>query len=153
MTISESAALLAPGQLAAGSISWVEVLLIGGVLAVFAGLLYLLLRRAAKAQALAHAAREELEQTRLALQEQVEERTQALALAAAVGRRITRIQSLDTMLADAVNLIRDRFNLYHVQVYLLSPATQELILHAGTGEAGAELLLSLIHISEPTRPY
>ena len=140
MTISESAALLAPGQLAAGSISWVEVLFIGGVLAVFAGLLYLLLRRAAKAQALAHAAREELEQTRLALQEQVEERTQALALAAAVGRRITRIQSLDTMLADAVNLIRDRFNLYHVQVYLLSPATQELILHAGTGEAGAELL-------------
>ncbi len=140
MTISESATLLAPSQLTAGSISWVEVLLIAGTLAVFAGLLYLLLRRAAKAKALAHAAREELEQTRLALQEQVEERTQALALAAAVGRRITRIQSLDTMLADAVNLIRDRFNLYHVQVYLLSPATQELILRAGTGEAGAELL-------------
>ena len=137
-------ALLVPGLLLGGwsaeALSWVDALLMGLTLGVFAYLLYLALRRTTEAWELARAAREELEQTRLALQGQVEDRTQALALAAAVGRQITRIQSLDTLLADAVNLIRERFDLYHVQVYLLSPTTQELILHAGTGEAGAELL-------------
>ena len=136
--------LLAPSLVLAewttDAVSWVDILLIGGSLLVFAYLLYFSLRWTAEAWELARAAREELEQTRLTLQGQVEERTQALALAAAVGRQITRIQSLDMMLTDAVNLIRERFQLYHVQVYLLSPTTQELILHAGTGEAGAELL-------------
>ncbi len=140
MTSEFAATLLGPSQRIADPVLWIAVLLIGGALVVIGYLLYRSHRRTMEARALAHAAREELEQTRLALQGQVEERAQALALAAAVGRQITRIQSLDTMLADAVSLIRERFNLYHVQVYLLSPTTQELILHAGTGAAGAELL-------------
>jgi signal transduction histidine kinase len=124
----------------AGSLTLVEILIIGVATAVFAYLLNYTLRRTVESYDLVRAARDELEQTRIALQRQLEERTQVLALAAAVGRQITRIQSLDTMLADAVDLIYDQFQLYHVQVYLLGPTTQELILHAATGQAGAELL-------------
>ncbi len=74
------------------------------------------------------------------VQEAVATRTAALAMAATVGHRISRMQDLDSLLRDAAELIRERFQLYHVQVFLLSPGTQELILRAATGEAGAELL-------------
>ena len=93
----------------------------------------------AREQARVRATQRELEQTRADLLSQVEARTEALALASAVGQQITRIQDLDSLLSDAVELIRTRFRLYHVQVYLISPATQELILRAATGAAGAEL--------------
>lgn len=94
----------------------------------------------AREQARARAAQQELERTRAALLSQVETRTAALSLASEVGRQLTRIQDLDSLLYDAVELIRSRFQLYHVQVYLVSPATQELILRAATGAAGVELL-------------
>lgn len=120
--------------------TWVDAVLVGVTLAIFAVLLIHMTQQSGHATARAEAAGTELDQTRAELLEQVGARTQALALAAAVGRQITRIKSLDLLLDDAVNLIRDRFSLYHVQVYLHSPTTQELILRAATGEAGAELL-------------
>ena len=43
-------------------------------------------------------------------------------------------------MCEAVEIIHDRFDLYHVQVYLLNPVAGELLLSAATGEAGAELL-------------
>ena len=132
--------IFALSEWTAASLTWVEILIIGVATAVFAYLLNYTLRRTVEFYELVRGARDELEQTRVTLQRQIEERTQVLALAAAVGRQITRIQNLDTMLSDAVNLIHDQFQLYHVQVYLLGPTTQELILHAATGEAGAELL-------------
>ena len=128
------------GQWQAAPLSFLALLLIAVPIAVFIYVFSLLLRSTSQARADAQSALDELEGVRADLQEQVEGRTQALALAAAVGRQITRIQDLDSLLNDAVKLIRDRFELYHVQVYLLSPTTQELILHAATGEAGAELL-------------
>lgn len=94
----------------------------------------------AREQVRARAAQQELEHTRSALLSQVEARTAALSLASEVGRQLTRIQDLDSLLYDAVELVRSRFQLYHVQVYLVSPATQELILRAATGAAGGELL-------------
>ncbi len=128
------------GQWAATPITFVAVVALAIEIAVFAYLLNLSLRAGQEARRRAEATQQELEQTRTALQAQVEERTQALALAAVVGRQITRIHDLDTMLSSAVEMIRERFDLYHVQVYLLSPTTGELILRAATGEAGAELL-------------
>ncbi len=117
-----------------------ERIIFAAVIAVLLIALLLALRGRAAAGKRAEAARAELAQTQTALQEQLEERTAALALAADVGRQITRIQDLDSLLNDAAKLIRERFTLYHVQVYLISEATGELMLHAGTGEAGAELL-------------
>ncbi len=45
------------------------------------------------------------------------------------------------LLSLVVNLIRDRFNLYHVQMYLVDPERQAAVLSQSTGYAGQQLLL------------
>ena len=74
------------------------------------------------------------------LEQRVQERTRDLALAAEVGRNLAQVRDLDTLLEDASELIRERFNLYHVQIYLTDSTQQILILRAGTGQAARELL-------------
>lgn len=128
------------GKWNATPLSGLQLILIAVPTSIFIYLINLVLRTTAQARSRERAALAELRLTRTTLERQIEERTQALSLAAAVGRQITRIQDLDSILNDAVKLIRERFDLYHVQVYLLSPTTQELVLHAATGKAGAELL-------------
>lgn len=73
------------------------------------------------------------------LEERVDERTRELALAAEVGRSLGRVRDLDSLLKEAVELIRARFDLYYTQVYLVGEGDRSLILHAGTGEVGEEL--------------
>ncbi len=74
------------------------------------------------------------------LEARVQERTNDLALASEVGRAISQIRDLDELLQQAVNLIRERFDLYYTQVYLMDEADQRLMLRAGTGMAGQTLL-------------
>ena len=74
------------------------------------------------------------------LEERVDERTRDLALASEVGRRLTRLRDMDSLLNEAVELIRNRFNLYYTQVYLVSEDERSLVLRAGTGVIGEELL-------------
>lgn len=74
------------------------------------------------------------------LEQRVAERTQGLELASEVGRSLSQVRSLDEMLTDAAELIRSRFDLYYVQVYLADNAQNKLMLKSGTGSAGAELL-------------
>ena len=116
------------------------VILSAAALAVFAFAANLAFEAIARGRAQAQDLQRRLWQTRATLQGQVEERTRALALAARVGRQLTRIHDLNTLLREAVEMIGDRFGLYHVQVYLLNPVAGELLLSAATGEAGAELL-------------
>lgn len=73
------------------------------------------------------------------LEERVDERTRDLQLAADVGRRLGRVRDLDTLLQEAVELIRQRFDLYYTQVYLTGNEGQTLELRAGTGSVGREL--------------
>ena len=128
------------GRAAGGPDTAVFVVLAGIALAVFAFTLNLVFEAMGRARAQSQELQRSLWQTRATLQGQVEERTRALALAARVGRQLTRIHDLDTLLHDAVEMIRERFDLYHVQVYLLNPVAGELVLSAATGEVGAELL-------------
>jgi len=74
------------------------------------------------------------------LEGRVAERTQSLELAAEVGRSVSQVRALDVMLKDAAELIRSRFDLYYVQVYLTDSNQTNLTLQAGTGQVGAELL-------------
>jgi GAF domain-containing protein/HAMP domain-containing protein len=74
------------------------------------------------------------------LEQRVTERTQSLELAAEVGRSVSQVRALDVMLKDAVELIRAQFNLYYTQIYLANPGQTELVLQAGTGSVGLELL-------------
>jgi GAF domain-containing protein/HAMP domain-containing protein len=74
------------------------------------------------------------------LEQRVAERTHSLELASEVGRTVSQVRALDIMLKDAAELIRSRFDLYYVQVYLTDPSQTNLILQSGTGAVGAELV-------------
>ncbi len=73
--------------------------------------------------------------------------TSQLGTAAEVGQRINTILDPRQLLSEVVELIRSRFGLYHVHVYLLEPAStatqgdggQELVIQAGSGEVGKVL--------------
>ncbi|MEI2608409.1 MAG: GAF domain-containing protein [Candidatus Promineifilaceae bacterium] len=83
---------------------------------------------------------EQLRQLIRGLEQRVAEQTRDLTLAAEVGQRVATQRNLDELLSAAAELIRERFNLYHTQIYLTDPTGQILLLRAGTGHAGEELL-------------
>mgnify|MGYP002682408605 FL=1 len=117
------------------------------------------------------------------LESRVQERTQALQrraleleTSARVSREITSILDIDDLLARVTALIRDAFGYYYIQIFLLDRESGVLIGRAASGPPGPQDLrlplsgpslnaraaetneavlvnLSLIHISEPTRPY
>jgi len=74
------------------------------------------------------------------LEQRVAARTRNLELAAGVARSVTQVRDLDVMLKDACELILKEFNLHYVQVYLTDPSQRNLVLEAGTGDVGAQLL-------------
>jgi GAF domain-containing protein/HAMP domain-containing protein len=74
------------------------------------------------------------------LEERVADRTRGLQLAAEVGRSVSEVRALDVLLQDAAEIIRSRFDLYYVQVYLVDVSKTNLLLQAGTGDVGAQLL-------------
>jgi GAF domain-containing protein/HAMP domain-containing protein len=82
----------------------------------------------------------QLKETLQGLEQRVAERTRILELAAEVGRSVSQVRALDVMLQDACELIRKEFDLYYVQVYLSDPSQTKLVLEAGTGEAGVQLV-------------
>ncbi len=53
--------------------------------------------------------------------------------------QLTAILEPDVLLNQIVTLLQQRFNLYHVHVYLLDPASGMLIMQAGSGEVGQKL--------------
>lgn len=70
----------------------------------------------------------------------LENTTRDLVLTAEVGRSVSEVKNLSEMLSDAVDLIRERFDLYYVQIYLTDPAGQNLGLAAGSGDEGRRLV-------------
>ncbi|WP_420645537.1 GAF domain-containing protein [Candidatus Leptofilum sp.] len=89
-------------------------------------------------------ANEALNTLRTDLDAQVQARTAELAVAVEVGRSLSQVGELKTVLTQAVELICERFNLYHVQIYLTDAKARTLQLQAGTGQV-AKSLLSLSH--------
>ncbi len=67
-------------------------------------------------------------------------RSRDLELTVDMGRDISQVRDLTDMLSNAVELIRDRFDLYYAQVYLTDAAGRVLLLQAGTGEVGKILV-------------
>jgi GAF domain-containing protein/HAMP domain-containing protein len=81
-----------------------------------------------------------LQNTLQGLEQRVAIRTHNLELAAEVGRAVSQVRDLNSMLKDACELILKEFDLYYVQVYLADPSQALLTLEAGTGEVGAQLV-------------
>ena len=67
-----------------------------------------------------------------------------LRLAAEVSRAASTILDQDELIREVVELIRSRFNLYYVGLFLVDEQTNTAVLRAGTGEAG-QLQLDLNH--------
>ena len=68
--------------------------------------------------------------------EQIEARQKQLFTAAEVSQAASSILETHPLLIQTVNLIRDRFDLYYVGIFLNDEAKRWSVLSAGTGEAG-----------------
>ncbi len=89
-----------------------------------------------------------LRNTITTLEQRVADRTHDLQLASEVGRAVSeKSGDIYSVLKEAVELIGERFDLYYTQIYLTNQAGTELVLRAGTGQVGAELLRRGHHLS------
>jgi GAF domain-containing protein/HAMP domain-containing protein len=70
----------------------------------------------------------------------LESRSNQLEAATRVGQAASSILDVDELIETTVELIRDRFDLYYVGLFLVDELQEFAILRAGTGEAGQALL-------------
>lgn len=82
----------------------------------------------------------QLRETLAGLEQRVAERTQGLLTAAEVSSATTAVLDIDELLPQVVELVRERFNLYYVGLFLTDEAGEYAVLHAGSGEAGRAML-------------
>jgi len=71
---------------------------------------------------------------------QLEQRSAYLEASAEVGHVATSILEIDRLIRQVVELIRERFGLYYVGLFLVDEAGEWAVLQAGTGEAGQAML-------------
>jgi putative methionine-R-sulfoxide reductase with GAF domain/HAMP domain-containing protein len=74
------------------------------------------------------------------LEQRVTDRTRSLNISTEVGRRLSTILDSQQLVAETVQQIRDGFNYYHAQLYLLDESGKQLLMVGGTGKAGQEML-------------
>ena len=74
------------------------------------------------------------------LEEQVQARTAELALSMEVGQQASAIRDVDELVPTITEFIREQFDLYYTHVYFVDEVGQNLIIKAGTGEVGEQLL-------------
>jgi len=70
----------------------------------------------------------------------LERRSVQLQAAGEVGRAATSILETDQLIGQVVELIRARFDLYYVGLFLVDEAREWAVLRAGTGQAGQAML-------------
>jgi GAF domain-containing protein/HAMP domain-containing protein len=74
------------------------------------------------------------------LEQRVAERTRSLETAAEVAHATTSVLDPDALLRQVVNVVRRRFDLYYVGLFLLDEEGGFAVLRAGTGEAGQRMV-------------
>lgn len=74
------------------------------------------------------------------LEHRIEERTRGLRAAADISRATTTVLDPEALQRQTVDLIRERFDLYYVGLFLVDEAEAYAVLRAGTGEAGQKML-------------
>lgn len=89
----------------------------------------------------------QLRETLEGLEQQVTVRTQRLETVVTLGEKLTSILNVDQLLQELVDQVKQKFNYYHTHVYLLDDAGQNLVVQAGSGEAGWTLKNSGHHIA------
>lgn len=71
---------------------------------------------------------------------ELEQRSAYLEASAEVGRAAVSILEVDRLIQQTVELIRERFGLYYVGLFLVDRAKEWAVLRSGTGEAGRAML-------------
>ncbi len=74
------------------------------------------------------------------LEARVRERTQGLQAVMDVSQATSSLLDLDELLPQVVQLVKSRFDLYYVGLFLLDEGRTFAVLQAGTGEAGRAML-------------
>lgn len=74
------------------------------------------------------------------LENRVAARTADLATSAEIAAAANQIREQSELISLTVNLIRDRFDFYYVQVYIIDDSGEYAVLSDGTGYAGRRLL-------------
>ncbi len=74
------------------------------------------------------------------LEDRVANRTRDLSLTLEVGQLATRVYQQTDLLPHVADFIRERFDLYYTQIYLIDDVKRYAVLAAGTGEVGEQLL-------------
>lgn len=77
---------------------------------------------------------------RARLLEQTQKRAGELETVAQVGTIVSTTLEVESLLQTVVDLTKSSFNLYHAHVYLLDESQQNLILTAGAGDVGRQLV-------------
>lgn len=70
----------------------------------------------------------------------LERRTAYMQAAAEVSRTTNAIIDVDALIQQSVDLIRERFGLYYVGLFMKNEAQEWAVLQAGTGSAGAAMV-------------
>lgn len=74
------------------------------------------------------------------LEERVAERTRGLEAVAEVSSATVSELEMERLLPQVVNLVRERFGMYYVGLFIVDDADEFAILRAGTGEAGRAMI-------------
>ncbi|MBN1876220.1 MAG: GAF domain-containing protein [Anaerolineae bacterium] len=82
----------------------------------------------------------QLRETLASLEQRVAERTQGLLTAAEVSSATTAVFDIEELLPQVVELVRERFHLYYVGLFLTDEEGEYAVLRAGSGEAGRVML-------------
>ncbi len=75
------------------------------------------------------------------LETRIAERTLAVETSMEVSRSLSTILDQQQLLTQVVTLVQTTFHYYHVHIYVVDPATGNLVLASGTGEAGQAMLI------------
>lgn len=73
-------------------------------------------------------------------EEQIRERSREIETVALIGAELTHHLNEQDLLWSLVNLTRESFDHYHVQIYLYEPSTERLVLAAGSTDIGTTLV-------------